>query len=114
MLFDFNRFFYTFVVTPICPMKYILPMLLMITCVLYTKAQVASHNPVTGVSVVYPVKQPSRVTSDSTAIFRNKATASKPDSTKLIDGKVSSDRLAKDILSSLQEARYSENQKIRL
>jgi hypothetical protein len=113
MTFDFNRFFYTFVSTPICPMKYILSVLLIITCVMYTKAQVASHA-VTGVPVVYHAKHPSKINSDSTAIFRSKATGSKPDGTKIIDGKLSSDRLAKDILSSLQEARYSENQKIRL
>ena len=93
-------------------MKYILPMLLMVTGALYTKAQVTSHS-VTRVSVIYSGK-PLKVVSDSTAISPGKATGSKPDSTKVTDGKLSTDKLVKDILSSLEEAKYSESQKIRL
>jgi hypothetical protein len=95
-------------------MKYILPMLLMITAVIYAKAQVTSHNPVINVSVIYSGKQPGKVISDSTAILRVKATDTRPDSTKVTDGRLSSDKLVKDILSSLHETKYSESQKVRL
>ena len=95
-------------------MKYILPMFLMVTAAIYTKAQVTPHNPVISVSIFYSGKQPGKVISDSTAILRLKATDSKPDSTKPTDGRLSSDKLVKDILSSLHEIKYSESQKVKL
>jgi hypothetical protein len=85
-------------------MKYILPMLLMVTAAIYTKAQVTYHNSVTGVSVIYTGKQPVKVISDSSTIPRHKATDNKPDSTKLTDGRLSADKLMKDILSSLKKS----------
>jgi hypothetical protein len=92
-----------------------LPMLLMVTGFIYTKAQVTSHNPVKHVSVVYSGKQPARkVNSDSTvtAITHIRAAGGNADSIKITDGTLSSDKLVKDLLSSLHEGN-SENRKIR-
>jgi len=95
------------------PMKCMLPILLMVTGFIYTKAQVTSHNPATQVSVIYSGKQPAaKVISDSTAVAHVRAAAGKADSIKITDGMHSTDKLAKDLLSSLHEAN-SESRKIR-
>ena len=92
-------------------MKCMLPMLLMVTGFMYTKAQVTPH-PVAYVSVNYPGKQLSaKVISDSTAIGHIKAAAGKADSIRITDGTLSTDKLVKDLLSSLHE--NSESRKIR-
>ena len=84
-------------------MKCTLPMLLMVTGFTYAKAQVTSQNPVTHVSVVYSGKKPAaKALSDSTAVCI-KATRGKADSIKITDGTLSADKLAEDILISLDQ-----------
>ena len=87
------------------PMKCMLPILLMVTGFIYTKAQVTSHNPVTHISVIYPGKQfAGKALSDSTAVAHTETTGGKADSIRITDGTLSTDKLADDLLSSLHQS----------